>query len=500
MGIIIRQSFKASISNYVGVFLGFINMFILFPLFFSPEEMGAVRLFMELGTVLAAFALFGTNSSINRFFPYFKTNDQKHHGFFFWVLLIPSIGFLLLTVTLFLFGTEFFLFINENALQYKGLFPMLICLIFSNIFIIVSEVSCANHGKIAITNFSKEILMRVLIIVSASLYYFKLINFETCIWLIALSYAVTMILNIFYLRSLTKINLRPDIQFLNRNKKLKHEMISYSLILLFSALSSLVIPKIDFFLVSKLQVDFGKVAIYSIGYYLANFIEIPKRTIIQISLPIISGHLKNDNYTELNALNKKNGTNQLIISSLLFFLIWLNIENLYDIMPNGDYYREGKWVVFIIGFSKVLESMNSTYSPFISYSKLYKWMPLIIFFNGGFTIAFNYFFILKYGYIGGAISNILSMLVLNLICLGLIQWKLSTHPFEKAQLKAFGIFAFFFAFTFLGDWFNNAFVDAGIKTIILGTAFLFLTFKFKVSKDFNDLLRSKIKWINGASS
>jgi O-antigen/teichoic acid export membrane protein len=221
MGVIIRQSFKASLSNYVGVVLGFLNMFILFPLFFEPEEMGAIRLFIELGTVLSAFALIGTNSSINRFFPYFKTIDQNNHGFFFWVLIIPMLGFAFLMTFLFIFGNQFFPFLNENALQYKALFPMLICLIFANIFIIVTEVSCANHGRIAVPNFSKEVLMRILIIASGSLFYFKIVSFNTCVWLIAFSYLSTMMLNVFYLKTLTKINLKPDLKFLNENKKLK---------------------------------------------------------------------------------------------------------------------------------------------------------------------------------------------------------------------------------------------------------------------------------------
>ena len=177
MGVIIRQSFKASLSNYVGVGLGFISLIFLFPLFFTPKELGAYRLFIELGGVLSAFALMGTNSSINRFFPYFKTKDQKHNGFFFWVFSIPAVGFFLLMLFFLFFGEQFFVFINEDALQYKELFPMFILLIIANIYIAVTEVSCANHGRIAVTNFSKEVLMRLLIIAGGALFYFKIIDF-----------------------------------------------------------------------------------------------------------------------------------------------------------------------------------------------------------------------------------------------------------------------------------------------------------------------------------
>jgi O-antigen/teichoic acid export membrane protein len=496
MGLIIRQSFKASISNYLGFALGFLSLFILFPLFFTPVELGAVRLFIELGSVLSAFALMGTNSSINRFFPYFKTADQKHHGFFFWALVIPAIGFLFLTLILFISGDSFFVFLNENALEYKSLFPMLICLIFINVYIMVTEVSCANHGRIALTNFSKEVVMRIFIVLSGCLFYFKIISFDTCIWLIVASYGITLILNFFFLSRLTAINLRPDFNFLKENKKLTKEIALFSLVLIFSALSSFVVPKIDFFLVSKLQKDLSNVAIYSIGFYLATFIEIPKRTILQISLPIISSQLKENKMNDLDNLNKKNGTNQLIISSLLFFLIWLNIDNMYAIMPRGDFFAQGKWVVFIIGLSKVMDSVNSAYSPIVAFSNLYKWVPYTVAANSIVSVIINYFFIGLYGYIGGAISNIILMLLVNVFYVLLIHKKLKINPFEKKQMKIVFVFLIFLSISFGGNWFSNPFIDGFVRTSILGVLFVWSIIQLKISDDFNNLILSKLNYFN----
>jgi O-antigen/teichoic acid export membrane protein len=492
MGVIIRQSFKASISNYIGVVLGFISLIFLFPLFFTPKELGAYRLFIELGGVLSAFALMGTNSSINRFFPYFKTKDQKHNGFFFWVFSIPAVGFFLLMLFFLFFGEQFFVFINEDALQYKELFPMFILLIIANIYIAVTEVSCANHGRIAVTNFSKEVLMRLLIIAGGALFYFKIIDFKTCIWFVVGAYATTLFLNLFFLSKLTKLHMVPDFEFLKANKKLRNEILLFTLILIFSAISSLVVPKIDFILVSKLEKDLSNVAIYSIGFTLATFIEIPRRTIMQISMPIISSYLKNNQLDETEKFHKKNGTTQFLIASILFLLIWLNIDNLYAVMPKGDYYAQGKWVVFIIGLSKVIESLFSSQGAIISNSKLYKWTPFIVVMNGGFAIMFNYYFISKFGYVGGAISNIAAMLILNLFCLGLISYFLKINPFEKKQWSILFAFSLFLSIVFLGNWFSNPFVDGIVRSISIGTSYVWVLIKLNVSKDFNELILSKL--------
>ena len=56
---------------------GFLSLFILLPLFYTPEKLGAVRLFIELGTVLSSFALIGTHYSINRFFPFLRAEVRS---------------------------------------------------------------------------------------------------------------------------------------------------------------------------------------------------------------------------------------------------------------------------------------------------------------------------------------------------------------------------------------------------------------------------------------
>jgi O-antigen/teichoic acid export membrane protein len=195
---------------------------------------------------------------------------------------------------------------------------------------------------------------------------------------------------------------------------------------------------------------------------------------------------------ELDNLNKKNGTNQLIVSSLLFFLIWLNIDNMYAIMPRGDLFAQGKWVVFIIGLSKVIDSVNSAYSPIVAFSSLYKWVPYTVAANSIFAVIINYFFIGLYGYIGGAISNIILMLLVNIFYVILIHKKIKTNPFEKNQLKIVFVFLIFLSIPFFGNWFSNPFVDGIVRSILFGTSYVWILVKLSVSKDFNDLILSKL--------
>jgi O-antigen/teichoic acid export membrane protein len=495
MGVIIRQGFKAAISNYIGLVLGFASLFILFPLFFEPGELGAIRIFLELATILSAFALMGTNYSINRYFPYFKTSDQKNHGFFFWVFILPLVGYLILLFTLWIFGDKFFNFINPDAAQYKALLPVLLSLILIILYQNVVEVACANHGRTAVPNFMKEVIMRTLIIIAGTLYYFKVLSFNQTVWAITSCYLIAFLGSLIFLSRLTKISLKPDFEFLKKNKALKTEIFKFTLYLFFSGALALVIPKIDFILISSIKKDLALVAIYSIGFYLATFIEVPKRTILQIAIPIISNHMKNSDYKEVEQLNKKNGTNQLIISGLLFFMIWLNIDNLYAIMPRGDYYAQGKWVVFFIGLSKMIDALFSGNGPIIANSKFFAWALITMLLAAFFGVLFNYILINEFGIIGGAISTILVMIIVNLYNLLLVQIKLKINPFERNQIKIIAILALFFGLSFTGTWFQNPYLDILIRSSVFGIAILITIFKSKISSEFNHLIKTKIPFL-----
>jgi len=63
LGIIIRQSFFASIFSYIGIGIGAFSMLYLFPKFFSPTEYGAQRLLIELGALVSSFAILGVGQS-----------------------------------------------------------------------------------------------------------------------------------------------------------------------------------------------------------------------------------------------------------------------------------------------------------------------------------------------------------------------------------------------------------------------------------------------------
>ena len=102
MGIIAKQSIQGTIVTYLGVAVGFVTTFFVLTRFLSAEEIGLARVLIDASTLFIGLAQLGTSSSIIRFYPHFRNTEQgdksqDEHGFFFWTLAVPLVGFAIFT-------------------------------------------------------------------------------------------------------------------------------------------------------------------------------------------------------------------------------------------------------------------------------------------------------------------------------------------------------------------------------------------------------------------
>ncbi|MBN4052435.1 oligosaccharide flippase family protein, partial [Sphingobacteriaceae bacterium AH-315-L07] len=92
MGIITRQGFKLSIVTYIGIVLGYVNVVLLFPNILEPEQFGLTRILIAIGVIALQVGQLGTPQIIIKYFPYFQSEENKHSGILFLMLLINFVG------------------------------------------------------------------------------------------------------------------------------------------------------------------------------------------------------------------------------------------------------------------------------------------------------------------------------------------------------------------------------------------------------------------------
>src|SRR5687767_8177509 len=93
MGVVKRQGLKNTISGYLGILIGFINLAIIQPLYLTKEEFGLTRILYSFSLLVAMFVPMGISNATTKYFPLFKDKAKNHHGFFAFINLFPLVGF-----------------------------------------------------------------------------------------------------------------------------------------------------------------------------------------------------------------------------------------------------------------------------------------------------------------------------------------------------------------------------------------------------------------------
>ena len=81
MGVVIKQSIKGTIVNYVGIAIGFLTTFFIVTKYLTQEEIGLNRVLIDAGILFASFTQLGTTPPSSVSSPISKTRTRNTTGF-----------------------------------------------------------------------------------------------------------------------------------------------------------------------------------------------------------------------------------------------------------------------------------------------------------------------------------------------------------------------------------------------------------------------------------
>ena len=490
MGIIIRQSIKGTIVTYIGAFIGFLTTFFILTKFLTPEEIGLTRVLFEAASLLSSFALLGVSSSAIRFFPYFKSEDGNNNGFFFYLLLLPFIGSIVF-ISLYYFLREPItdLFIKNSELfvyYFDWVPPFMIFLLYWAVF----EVYSILLMRIAVPKLIREIILRLLLVVAYLLYAFDVLDMNGFVACYISVYAISMMLAFLYVSKIGSISLKHNYSFISTD--LRKQICSYTMVWMIGALGSNIVSRLDLFMVgSQLGLDYA--GIYSIAFYMVAVIEIPSRSIATISSPIASSALKDGDIHAVTQLYRKVSLHQLMVGGFVFLLIWINIDNIFALIPNGEVYSQGKWVVFFLALGKLIEVTLNFGNNLISYSRYYYWGLYFTFFITGIAISLNNWLIPMLGVTGAGVATTLTCLISFSAQQWLVQVKIKTNPISLKLVKLIGLFILVFGVNMLLPKYHVVIIDGIYRTVIVSLCLCSLIYMLNISEEVNILVNRFIK-------
>ena len=493
MGIIKRQGIKQSIVTYAGVVIGMLNVLFIYPAFLERSEIGVLSWVRETAAMLGVFVFLGSSEGIIRFFPYFKDEERKHNGYLALNMLIVAAGFTILSVGWLFFKEEILHFFSkkdeaELYLQYVPyILPFTFLIAYGNLFTMYSY----NFHRIVVPSIFNEIYPKVGLPLLALGYYFDLLSFEHVFWGMLLVHALITLSNMLYVRHLGQLHFNIDLSFLKR--PLLKEMANFSLYGFLGSMGSRLSSEfISIFMVGTMS-TLTNSGVFYIAYLISNVIDVPRKAIAKIAAPLLAEKIKEGNWEEVQEIYQKTSLNQLIIGLGLLLAVWVSIDELFHIMPNGELYEAGKMVILILGIGRVVDMVTGVNSGIISFSKYFRWNFYFILFTAIVNIAGNFILIPKFEILGAALAVLLSLVLFNAAKCLLLYWKLRMNPFTPATFYSIFFAALFgVPISLLPGPTGWVLIDLAIKSgaflALYGGAVLF----FRLSPDINSLVENAL--------
>ncbi|MGY5355997.1 oligosaccharide flippase family protein [Wenyingzhuangia sp. IMCC45467] len=477
MGIVLKESYKNTVSLIVAILIGAVNTLFLYVYFLDTEYYGLVTFLLSTAFILKPLMSLGVNYSVVKFFSSFNTKEQKDK-FLSSALWFP----LVLVIPLGIFCAVFYGYISnwlskENPLV-KDYTYLIFLVALATAYFEVFYAWARVHLKSVYGNILKELFVRLAATVLLFAVYFKVINSHQFVFWLSGAYFLQMFLMMWFAFKLYL----PKFSFAVPDNF--GEIVKYSLYIIMAGSAATILLDIDKFMIPQKQA-IEQVAFYAVAVYIGTVIEIPGRAMSQIVQPLTAKAINDKNNDEVLDLYQKTSINLLLASGGIFILVNANLESLYVFLPPK--YTGGFWVVLMISIAKLYHMFLGNNGAIISNSKYYK---VLLPYGLGMAVSvvlLNNWLIDVFGINGAALATLIVVLIFNTIKLFYVKKKFSIQPTTK---KTWVSLFFIFLFTVIGIFLDFPFhpvVNIFLESILLGGMYLLVMLHFQLSKDITTL-------------
>lgn len=480
MGIVLRQGSKYAFANLLGVLLGAFNILWLFPQYLSATEIGILATLESASVVGSIFAGLGVNVITDRFFPTHKNLASRHGGYLFFLLVYVCLAWVLFGVIFYAFYDFYLSFFVQKSPEVISFFYWVFPFAGLLAFQLTLESFARVYLRIAIPNFLREFVLRIFISLSILGFAYRYISFEQLVAFRVLCYALVCLLLFVYLIRLRIPFWYVDLSFFKKENILP--LIRFGFFIFWSAVGITLVMKLDVLMLAAL-LNQKEVGVFTIAFFIGNVLEIPRKSIAQISQPIIAQAWNENNLALIQKMYAQSSRNALIVGSWFFLGIWLNIDSLFSFIPNNIVYQNGKYVVLLVAITRLIDMGMGLNNEIITQSKYYFFNFLSIIFLLFLVVVLNMIFIPLYGISGAGLSGLISIFILNMVKFIFLYKYFKFQPFSVHHLKIMAIFLFCFQIIWL-PVFLPIWLDIFIRSVLITLLFWGLHIYHHTSEEF----------------
>ncbi|WP_421921196.1 lipopolysaccharide biosynthesis protein [Marinifilum sp.] len=487
MGIIRQQTIKGSFISYIGAILGFINTGILYPNFFATDQIGLIAWLGAITTLAAQFSSLGFNNVTARLFPYFRNENVNHNGYLFILFWVGMAGFALSLIGYFVLQPLAVEMYQDESPLYLNYLIYLIPLVFFTLFYNLFEGYNRVMYDAVSGTFFRDIVFKVLNLTFLILFWQDVIDFSQFILLYVLAYCSPSVFLFILLWVRGHISFASNLKFVTPD--LRKSMCSVSFFGILNGLSDKLANQIDRIMLVS-YIGLGPTGIFGTMCNFGTLVSMPSRTLRKIASTVIAEAWKKNDLKTIAQIYSQSGLHQFMLGCLLFIGIWINIDNILEIV--SDRFIDGKYVVFFIGLSNVVQMLSGVSGVIIQSSSYYKMQTVFMVMYGILVITSNIIMIRIWGITGAAVASLTATFFLNLSKYLFLLKRYQFQPFNYRYLLVILVAFTAYCAGYLvpkSDWFV---IDIALRSAVLGGVYVLLSFVFRISKDFNQFVKKAI--------
>ncbi|WP_412560759.1 oligosaccharide flippase family protein [Winogradskyella sp. MIT101101] len=484
MGIVLNQSFKNTISTYIGFGVGAINTLFLYTNFLTDQYYGLVAFLLSAANIMMPFTAFGVHNAIIKFYSSFKSKNSINS--FLTLMLFLPLAFIIPAVFIGCFSYEAIgtLLSRENPIVKDyvwHIFIIAVAMAYFEIFFAWSKVQLQT----VFGNVMKEIFHRVCIMILLFAVYLGWLSVEQFILALVGVYVLRMLIMKLYAYSVRF----PKFKF-QKIEKLP-AILKYAGLMIIAGSVAMLILDIDKFMIGLMIEDIEQVAYYSVAIFIATVIAVPQRSMHQIMMPLTAKYLNENNKSALEDLYKRSSVSLLVISGFIFLLIVLNINQLYEILPKE--FTGGLFVILIVSLAKLYDNSLGNNNAILFNSDYYRMVLLFGVALAIIAIILNFIFIPVYGIDGSAFATFLAVAIYNTVKVVFVKLKFNVQPFTWSSLKIVFILILLSGLMYFWDFPFHPLINIGLKSVMVSLLYFILIYKLDVSDDINMQMKKYLR-------
>jgi O-antigen/teichoic acid export membrane protein len=192
--------------------------------------------------------------------------------------------------------------------------------------------------------------------------------------------------------------------------------------------------------------------------------------------------------------------NLLLIGGFILLCIWVNIDLIFHILPNGSIYATAKNVVLILGVSQLILATFSICFTALNYSRFYAFSLLFSLILTISAILLNQYFIPILGMEGAALSNLLSYGLYYLLIIVTLVPLCKIQVIDRKWWIILALLVTLFVLNALWHTYlstGNLWIDSLLRSIVLLGSGMYIAYRAQLSPEISNQVK---QWTNNITS